>query len=69
MSALLSGPLTWRHEESISEAADATGTRHRSAYRLIGSVPEAIAVVVSQDGAIRFVAHQGGRLVYWPYLP
>ena len=55
--------------ETITEPADASGTRHRSAYRLVSSVQDAIVVVVSQDGGVRFVAHQGGRLVYWPYLP
>ncbi len=56
-------------EQSITEPADVTGTRHRSAYRLVSGVPDAICVVVSQDGTVRFVAHRGGRLVYWPYLP
>ncbi len=56
-------------ENSITEQADSSGTRHRSAYRLVSSVQDTIAVVVSQDGAVRFVAHRGGRLVYWPYLP
>lgn len=56
-------------ENSIMEQADASGTRHRSAYRLVSSVQDAIVVVVSQDGAARFVAHREGRLVYWPYLP
>ncbi len=56
-------------EDSITEQADSSGTRHRSAYRLVSSVQDTIAVVVSQDGAVRFVAHRGGRLVYWPYLP
>ncbi len=56
-------------QNSITEPADASGTRHRSAYRLVSSVQDAIVVVVSQDGAVRFVAHRGGRLVYWPYLP
>jgi hypothetical protein len=55
--------------ETITEPADASGTRHRSAYRLVSGVQDAIVVVVSQDGGVRFVAHQGGRLVYWPYLP
>jgi DisA bacterial checkpoint controller nucleotide-binding len=55
--------------ESVTEPADASGTRHRSAYRLVSSVQDAIVVVVSQDGGVRFVAHRGGRLVYWPYLP
>lgn len=54
---------------SITEAADSSGTRHRSAYRFVSSVQEAIVVVVSQDGGVRFVAHRDGRLVYWPYLP
>lgn len=54
---------------SVTEQADDAGTRHRSAYRLVSSVQDAIVVVVSQDGAVRFVAHRGGRLVYWPYLP
>jgi hypothetical protein len=56
-------------EDSVTEPADSSGTRHRSAYRLVSSVQDAIVVVVSQDGAVRFVAHRGGRLVYWPYLP
>ena len=56
-------------KNSITEPADASGTRHRSAYRLVSSVQDAIAIVVSQDGGVRFVAHEGGRLVYWPYLP
>ncbi|ADB15433.1 conserved hypothetical protein [Pirellula staleyi DSM 6068] len=55
--------------ETVVEPADASGTRHRSAYRLVLSLPDALAVVVSQDGAIRFVAHHEGKLTYWPYLP
>jgi hypothetical protein len=56
-------------ENSVTEQADSSGTRHRSAYRLVSFVQDAIVVLVSQDGAVRFVAHRGGRLVYWPYLP
>jgi hypothetical protein len=56
-------------EASVTEAADASGTRHRSAYRLVSGLQNTIAVVVSQDGGVRFVAHRSGRLVYWPYLP
>jgi hypothetical protein len=52
-----------------TERADTSGTRHRSAYRLVSSVPEAIVVVVSQDGGVRFVAHHNGQVTYWPYLP
>jgi hypothetical protein len=55
--------------ETIRERADASGTRHRSAYRLVTGLPETIAIVVSQDGDVRFVAHHQDRLTYWPYLP
>jgi hypothetical protein len=56
-------------ERSIAEAADSSGTRHRAAYRFVNGTRDAIAVVVSQDGDVRFVAHHNGKLVYWPYLP
>jgi hypothetical protein len=52
-----------------TEPADTSGTRHRSAYRLVNSIPDAIIIVVSQDGAVRFVAQQNGKITYWPYLP
>jgi hypothetical protein len=52
-----------------TEPADTSGTRHRSAYRLVNSVPDAIIIVVSQDGAVRFVAQQNEKITYWPYLP
>ncbi len=55
--------------QSVVERADSAGTRHRSAYRLVNGLNQAIAVVVSQDGDARFVAHQNDKLTYWPYLP
>jgi len=51
------------------ERADSAGTRHRAAYRLVAGVPDALVVVMSQDGSIRFVANREGRVTYWPYLP
>lgn len=51
------------------EPADGVGTRHRSAYRLCGGVPEALAIVVSQDGAVRFVANVDGEVTYWEHAP
>jgi len=54
---------------TIAEPADSSGTRHRAAYRLVSGVPDVIALVVSQDGAVRFVAHHNEKLTYWPYLP
>ena len=59
----LEGTITER------EQADSSGTRHRSAYRFVSEVPESLAIVISQDGAIRFVTGRDERVVYWPYLP
>jgi len=56
-------------EKTVTENADTSGTRHRSAFRLVSGLPEAIAVVVSQDGDVRFVANHREKLTYWPYLP
>jgi hypothetical protein len=41
------------------------GARHRSAYRLCGALPGSVAVVISQDGGVRFVCQRGGRVTYW----
>lgn len=41
------------------------GTRHRAAYRFVNDHPEGLAVVVSQDGGVSFVANRGGRVVFW----
>ena len=51
------------------EKADGSGTRHRAAYRIVTEVPGSLAIVVSQDGAIRFVKCRDGQVIYWPYLP
>jgi hypothetical protein len=48
-------------EEVAEEATGNVGARHRSAYRLDG----AAAVVISQDGGVRFVCQRGGRVTYW----
>ncbi len=44
---------------------DRVGTRHRSAYRLCQAVRDALALVVSQDGDLRFVRWQDGGVTYW----
>ncbi|HKU41847.1 MAG TPA: hypothetical protein VJR89_27005 [Polyangiales bacterium] len=41
------------------------GTRHRAAYRFANDHPGAVAIVVSQDGDVRFVANRGGDVVFW----
>jgi hypothetical protein len=41
------------------------GARHRSAYRLAGALPGVVVIVISQDGGVRFVAQQNGRVTCW----
>jgi DisA bacterial checkpoint controller nucleotide-binding len=49
------------------ESAEGMGTRHRAAFRLCNSVHDALAIVVSQDDAVRFVRWHGGAVTYWDY--
>jgi hypothetical protein len=44
---------------------DRVGTRHRSAYRLCQAVREALALVVSQDGGLRFIRWHDDGVTYW----
>ena len=50
------------YEEEITQSV---GTRHRSAYRLALAVPAALAIVISQDGAVRFVKSHRDAVTYW----
>jgi hypothetical protein len=52
-------------ERTSPEPATVVGTRHRAAYRFVTACPEGLAIVVSHDGAVRFVANLNGRVVYW----
>jgi hypothetical protein len=52
----------------VEERADDGGTRHRSAYRLSRIHPECMITVVSQDGSVRYVGNQNGRVTYWDVL-
>ncbi len=52
-------------ERRAPEAAISVGTRHRAAYRFVTAHPEGLAVVVSHDGIVRFVAKLAGEVVYW----
>ena len=47
---------------------DREGTRHRSAYRLCQAIHDALALVVSQDGALRFVRWHEDGVTYWEQL-
>ena len=50
-------------------AIDHVGTRHRSAYRLCAQEPGAVAIVVSHDGGVQFVANRDGVTTYWEHVP
>ncbi len=52
-------------EEVAEEGTANVGARHRSAYRLAGALPRSVAVVISQDGGVRWVCQKGGRVTYW----
>ena len=52
--------------EKVAEEGTANvGARHRSAYRLAGALPGSVAVVISQDGGVRWVCQKGDRVTYW----
>ncbi len=47
------------------EAVENVGTRHRAAYRFVNDHPDGLAVVISQDGGVSFVANRDGKVVFW----
>jgi len=52
-------------ERRAPEPANRVGTRHRAAYRYVTAHPNGLAVVISHDGVVRFVANLGGDVVCW----
>jgi hypothetical protein len=52
----------------VRESVESDGTRHRSAYRLCNFVHDALAIVVSQDGTVRFVKWHEGEVTYWDHV-
>ena len=49
----------------VRESVESVGQRHRSAYRLCNFVHDAVVIVVSQDGTVRFVKWHDGEVTYW----
>jgi hypothetical protein len=47
------------------ELTENLGTRHRSVYYLCQQVPDALGIVISQDGAVRLVKWKDGLVTYW----
>lgn len=41
------------------------GTRHRAAYRFVNDHPQGLAIVISHDGGVSFVANRSGNVVFW----
>jgi DisA bacterial checkpoint controller nucleotide-binding len=52
-------------DAAVEESAEGVGTRHRSAYRLCRELRDVIAVVISQDGNVRFVKCKNEAVTYW----
>lgn len=52
-------------QRKVPESVENVGQRHRSAYRLCNFVHDAVAIVVSQDGTVRFVKWHDGVVTYW----
>jgi hypothetical protein len=52
-------------DATVTESAEGVGTRHRSAYRLCRELQHVIAVIISQDGNVRFVKCKDGAVTYW----
>lgn len=52
-------------EQTVDDDEENVGTRHRAAYRFAQAHPRGLAIVVSQDGTIRFIACREGRVTYY----
>jgi len=52
-------------ERRAPDPANSVGTRHRAAYRFVTAHPQGLAIVVSHDGIVRFVANLEGEVVYF----
>jgi hypothetical protein len=71
VSAELTAPKqVWRAIDIEGESrqcdfAESVGTRHRAAYRFVQHHPQGLAVVISHDGSVRFVASLEHGVTYW----
>ena len=51
------------------ELSEGVGTRHRAAYRLCHELHDVIAIVISQDGNVRFIKWHNDSVTYWDQAP
>jgi hypothetical protein len=71
VSAELSAPaavhraLDNEGEDRVADDIENVGTRHRAAYRFVNEHPGGLAIVISQDGGVSFVANRNGEVVFW----
>jgi len=71
VSAELPAPArVWRAldiegREREPSAVEDVGTRHRAAYRFVQAHPEGVALVISHDGGVSFVANRDQEIVFW----
>jgi hypothetical protein len=49
----------------VRDDVERVGTRHRAAYRFIDDHPEGVAIVISHDGGVSFVARREQGVVSW----
>ncbi|MBS2020188.1 MAG: hypothetical protein JST00_45435 [Deltaproteobacteria bacterium] len=47
------------------DGIESVGTRHRAAYRFVNDHPNGLAIVISHDGGVSFVANRSGEIVVW----
>jgi hypothetical protein len=63
-------PRVWRaldtegRERKIDDIEN-VGTRHRAAYRFVNDHPGGLAIVISHDGGVSFVANREQDVVFW----
>ena len=51
--------------EREAYAFESVGTRHRAAYRFVKGHPSSLAIVISHDGGVSFVANRDDEVVFW----
>jgi hypothetical protein len=51
--------------ERTPDDIENVGTRHRAAYRFVNDHPGGLAVVISHDGGVSFVAKRQNDVVFW----
>jgi hypothetical protein len=50
-----------------TESTRGVGTRHRSAYNMCHHCKDTLAIVISQDGGVRFIRWKDDQVVYWDH--